>query len=436
MPRPPSRSRRLRSWLARAWGFVPFSGPGLLAGGAAWGAFVYYGRGQSDFVVRAAAIAVLAVLAISVVGVTLAAVWVGWPLWRSRHRTGQGQVEAVVDVGDPHETGLWISRLRWWPLVQVELRWAAPERVAVSLVGEGALAAERVVFGERGKADEVERVVTLADLFGLARISFRRRWAAHLVVRPAVTVVDLAAAIRHAAGDGHAHPAGEVEGDLVEMRRYSPGDPMRMILWKAYARSRRLLVRMPERAVAPQPSTVAYFVAGAGDEPSASVARTFVEAGLLGPDFAFGADGAERPATTPAEAIDAIIESVRFRGEGGAGLAAFAGAVSRERLGRCILFVPGEPGPWQQPLAAFVRGLPAPPVVIASADGVFAPPRSGWGARVKSWLRQPVPMAGADLRALPRLYDALRALDAPVKVVHRSGGRVLAESEIDALRHA
>lgn len=435
MPRPPSRSRRLRSWLVRAWGFVPFSGPGLLAGAAAWGAFVYYGRGQSDFVVRAAAIAVLAVLAISVVGVTLAAVWVGWPLWRSR-RSGQGRVEAVVDVGDAHETGLWISRLRWWPLVQVELRWAAPERVAVSLVGEGALAAERVVFGERGKADEVERVVTLVDLFGLARVSFRRRWAAHLVVRPAVTVVDLAAAIRHAAGDGHAHPAGEVEGDLVEMRRYSPGDPMRMILWKAYARSRRLLVRMPERAVAPQPSTVAYFVAGAGDEPSASVARTFVEAGLLGPDFAFGADGAERPATTPAEAIDAIIESVRFRGEGGAGLAAFAVAVSRERLGRCILFVPGEPGPWQQPLAAFVRGLPAPPVVIASADGVFAPPRSGWGPRVKSWLRQPVPMAGADLRALPRLYDALRALDAPVKVVHRSGGRVLAESEIDALRHA
>ncbi|MCB9527011.1 MAG: DUF58 domain-containing protein [Myxococcales bacterium] len=424
MPRRRTRLRRLRARLARWWGYVPISGPGLLAGAAAWGAFAWYGRGQSDFVVRAAAIVVLAVLAISVLGVTLAALWVFWRL----DRAGDGRVEAVVDVGDRHETALRVPRLRWWPLVTIGVAWERPAAVEVALVGDGALARERVVFTARGKAERVVRVFTVSDLFGLARLAFTRRAAAHLVVRPALTTVDLAAAIRHAAGDGHAHPAGEVEGDLVEMRRYAPGDPVRMILWKAYARTRRLLVRMPERAVAPQPSTVAYFVAGEGDEPSASVARTFVEAGLLGPDFTFGADGAEKPATTPAEAIDAIIEAVAHRDSGGAGLAAFAAAVPRERLGRCILFVPGDPGPWQDHLAAFVRGLPAPPVLITSADGVLA--------RRRSWLRQPPPTRGSDLRALPRLYDALRALDAPVKVVHRSGGRVLAESEIDALRHA
>lgn len=423
-PRPRSRTR-LRAALARAWGVVPLSGAGVVAALLAGGAFVWYGRGQSDFVVGAASLVALGVVAVSVLGVAVG----GLVVWR-RLRDGDGVVEGLAEVGQSLETGLWVPRLRWWPLVQVALTWRRPAAVTVHLDDEGALARERVVFGERGKSEAVERVVRVSDIFGLAKLEFARRWSARLVVRPSMTTVDLAAAIRHAAGDGHAHPTGEVEGDRVEMRRYAPGDPMRMILWKAYARSRRLLVRMPERAVAPQPSTVAYFVAGPGDEPSASVARTFVEAGLLGPDFTFGADGRATPATTPAEAVDAIVSSVAHRDEGGAGLARFAEAVPRERLGRCIVFVPGEAGPWQAHLARFVQSLPAPPVLIASADGVLARD-TRW-----SWLRQPAPEAGANLRGLPSLYDALRALDASVSVVHRSGGRVLAEAEIDSLRHA
>ena len=49
------------------------------------------------------------------------------------------------------------------------------------------------------------------------------------------------------------------------MRAYGHGDPMRHVLWKTFARSRRLLVRMPERAIAPSPTTVAFLIAGPGE---------------------------------------------------------------------------------------------------------------------------------------------------------------------------
>src|SRR5207302_1043248 len=99
------------------------------------------------------------------------------------------------------------------------------------------------------------------------------------------------------------HPRGKPDGELIEMRSYAPGDPMRMILWKVYARTGQLLVREPERAVARCQKSLVYFVAGSGDSASAGVARTALETGLFGPDFVFGADGRGAPATIPADAI-------------------------------------------------------------------------------------------------------------------------------------
>src|SRR4029079_3371216 len=91
------------------------------------------------------------------------------------------------------------------------------------------------------------------------------------------------------------HPAGRQDGDLVEMRNYGVGDPMRHILWKTIARTHRPLVRTPERAIAPAPITVAFLVAGAADEPTAATARLYLERGMFGPDFLFAADGPAPP---------------------------------------------------------------------------------------------------------------------------------------------
>ncbi len=69
-------------------------------------------------------------------------------------------------------------------------------------------------------------------------------------------------------------------------------------------------------------AVLAAFVAGAvaapGDEPSASTARLFLEQGLLGQDFVFAADGAPRPTSSAAEALEQVIRSRAHRGAQGA----------------------------------------------------------------------------------------------------------------------
>ena len=86
-------------------------------------------------------------------------------------------------------------------------------------------------------------------------------------------------------------------GDRVEMRQYVAGDSPRMILWNVYARTRKLMVRVNERAFMLRPGACAYLIAGPGDEAAASVARTVIERKLLGESWAFGADGSPDPAT-------------------------------------------------------------------------------------------------------------------------------------------
>ena len=67
-------------------------------------------------------------------------------------------------------------------------------------------------------------------------------------------------------------------------------DSPRLILWKVYARTRRLFVRTSERALEAAPRTCAYLVADPQDEAAATLARTVLERGLLGDRWRFGAD--------------------------------------------------------------------------------------------------------------------------------------------------
>ncbi|MCA9538099.1 MAG: DUF58 domain-containing protein [Myxococcales bacterium] len=419
-------TRRARVWrlLRPVRDAVPLTVFGATTLLAAWAVLLFYGRGQADFVLRAGMYVTGAVVAASLLSVLLAT---GALFLRVRRLTTE-PVEGHVETGQQRE-GLRLPRFAWWPLVVIDLSWRTPEGVDVKLAPERGADRERFTPTERGRPIAVVRAFTVRDIFGFAALTFSRRADATLRVAPARAQVDLSAALRHLAADGHAHPSGELVGDLVEMRRYAPGDPLRLVLWKAYARTRRLLVRMPERAIAPEPSTVAYFVAGPGDEPSASVARAFVEGGLLGPDFTFGADGTEALARTPEAAVEAIIDSVYQRARGGAGLTTFAAQVDPARLGSCVLFVPTTPGPWLTAVAAFAKRAPAPPLLLLTLDGGFAekPPR------LRHWLWRAPAEETDDLAGLRSVYDAVRALGAPVYVVHRGSGQVLDAAQIEAL---
>jgi hypothetical protein len=411
-----ARLVRLARRAGRALEKVPLRGPGLvLLGAGAYAAFLV-GRAESDYLLYPAGLGAIGLVALCALTVGAAALVLRRAV--TRHAPiAPDDLETLA----PRRTGFRFPRLGAWPLVEVTMRWEEPATVEVTLEPEGRFFEEVIVARERGRHPSVTRRFTVHDLFGLTAVSFRVTSPGPLRVAPtpAVAGAELAASYSH--GDSFSHPAGRPDGDLVEMRAYGHGDPLRHILWKTFARTRRLLVRMPERAIAPRPVTVAFLVTGAGDEPTASVARLYLERGFFGPDFVFAADGADRTTAKPHEAVEQIIDSAAARAQGGAALEGLGGSVERAQLGSCVIFAPPIDGAWRGRVSTFARRLPSPATVVIGVDGEPADGRRGLVSRLL-WTR-PADEVLPD--RLPALRAALEAEGLRVQVLHRRTGQVL-----------
>jgi hypothetical protein len=384
-----------------------------------YGAEVVYGDGRHDSVVQALAKGGLGVVAGAAALVVLVALWL-------RFRRQGPPAPLAFEAGSPFRTGYSLGPIGWLPLIRIELAWEQPGAVVRTVAGRKGVV-EEVTAGGRALRGEVVRRVRVSDLFGLARITFRRRLGQEVRVAPNCgRVRTLALFPQNVAGDVLAHPDGQAEGDRLEMRRYGPGDPLKHVLWKVYARTGRLLVRTPERAVAPCEKTMAYLVAADGDEPAAGVARAVLEGGLLGADFLFGADGGE-PVRTPAEAVELILRSAAIRGEGAAGLEAFLNRGESLGLKACLLFVPPRPGAWLERVARLVAARRGPFRAVIGTDGL-AP--AGRGRFLKRLLLRAAPEPRSDAADVRRVYQQLQRLGADVCVVDRALGRLVPPTDL------
>lgn len=421
-----ARWRAVRRLAARLWEPVPPTALGLVLVAVALSAFFSLGKDRSDHVVYALAAVALALVAISNLVVAAAALVLA-RLVRSRPA---GVPEALMS-GVEATTTFTCPTLRFWPLVQVDLDWVEPDAVAVALEPDGASFVERVTPAERGLHPRVVRRFTVRDIFGFASVRFRRAWAQPVRVSPALGRADARLAIRRATADGYSHPSGQPIGEMVEMRRYVHGDPMRHVIWKTFARDRTLMVREPERAIAPRPAMVAFFVAAPDDEPSASTARLFLEQGLLGADFFFAAEGAPRATHQPKEALEQVIRSRAHRDTQADGLGALFRTVDRARLDNLVIFAPASIGPWIDKVLSAARRLPLPPMVIVTVDGGLEPASRG---RLSRLLWEQDDRTHPTLRALPAVYDRLNGANVDLRVVHRPTGRRVEPAQIDAMR--
>jgi hypothetical protein len=393
--------------------------------GAYW-VFSAYGRDQSDMVLYAAG-----ALAMAFVVLSLLCVLVGSGLAVLLSSRGSDE-EAQVNTGDQVETGFSVPNVGLWPVVEVAVWWDKPADVDVRWVPKGARLIEWISPRSRGHIRHISRRYMVRDIFGLASLSFSATGLLRLKVAPQAAQVDLSVALRDVSGDGYSHPVGQPEGELIEMRRYSPGDPLRLVLWKTFARTRRLLVRVPERAVMPQRSSVAVMIAGPEDEASASVARTFMEQGLLGADYQFFADGEEQPARDLGACVDRLVRSAHAREQSGEVLVRLLAQVDKAQLANCVVFVPAAPGPWVERLHAFAQQVPTPPSVIIGVDGELTQPAPVTWRR---WLQREPPRAeNKALRALPALYDQLASVGGPVRMLHRGDGQLIDDVALDGLR--
>lgn len=403
----------------------PLTPAGLFLAG--FGAFIYFrfAEKEADFILLGFGLCAMGLVALSLLFVLLHALVVFVHL----RKLPVGLPESLT-VGVEAESSFRLSRYRWLALADVRWDWVEPDAVEVRLVPDGAHFRELVTPRERGRYLEVARRFSIDDIFGFANLRFARRWATTLRIQPVPGRAELTLAIRRATDDGYSHPSGQPLGELVEMRRYAAGDPVRHILWKVFARSRKLMVREPERAIAPKPAMVGFFVAGPNDEPSASTARLFLEQGLLGADFVFAAEGSARPTSDVGEAIEQVIESRAFRDSGADSLAPLLRTVDRGRLDNLVVFAPASDGAWVDKVLAAAKRLPLPPTVVMTVDGQLDGKKARGLGRLL-FRHEPRPRS---LDEVPEVYERLKTAGVELRVLHRQSGAAIDQHGIDAWR--
>jgi hypothetical protein len=411
--------RRVAPGVQRARELFPLTTSGVLVAlGSAW-AFQYFGMGRIDLILL-----VIGAIGLALVGLSVIAVGVGALAIRPWIAQIQEAGVRTLECGVWSQSGVRLPALRWLPFVHIAWRWVSPD-ARVTIDREGKWLLERVLPRRRTIADNVERHIDITDVFGLAGITLRHRAAGRVTVIPGAGALNRIRVVKGLAG-GHdlSHPDGPPTGDRIDLRPYAPGDPVRLVLWKVFARSRRLVVRTPERAISPVQKTIAYMVAGASDEASAGAARSALEDGSLGEDWVLGADGTDTTTSDVAEALTVLARSgAAAEAVQGIGLQAFLSGDATSVGSRAIVFVPATPGVWLPRAAAAAQAAQTSIEFVVAFDGIN---RAAVQARWKRLVMQRAhdDVAGAvPIQELRKVVDALQATGAGVTLLDRKLGR-------------
>lgn len=425
--------RRFAEATRRGLDLFPLTGLGVLVAVAATAALVLYGLRRLDLVllVVGGAFVVLTVLGLLAVVATS----IGLALHLRRRPGGGEPVE--VECGYSHRTGFSLGGVRFIPLVDVTWTWAEPPAELKIVVERGRLV-EEVVGRRRGIVSGVARRFEVRDVLGLCAIAWVWRDRQPLRFVPTMGALRNIEVVRGmSAGEDLPHPEAPAEGGPFDMRPYSAGDPIRFVLWKVFAKTRDLVVRTPERALAPARQTAAYLVTGHADEAAAGAARLAVTAGALGSGWTLGADGCPEPAKTAGGAVELLTRSAATaEARGGADLADFIAHHAERQSARLVVFVPGRPGPWMPPVAAVVREVGERLELVICVDGIVRGRKGrSWAAALQQ--RSPGEAAEATLATVDELQAVLHGLrGAKITVVDRRAGQIFGAEHLRAMEAA
>ncbi len=323
-------------------GFFPLTLTGFLLLALSCLTFWFVGIKRQDLVLLAVGF-IGGLMALLMVLLTTAAA----PLIHCRFQRGATRSGLALECESLLETGFLQPLPRWLPLLECSWTWEYPLNTTVQTWTHRDRHKEFILSHRRGSHREIRRRITLRDVLGLTAIEWTVKELSEIRFLPAKGALDRMTLLDGlTGGDDLSDPRGRPEGDRIDMRQYTPGDSPRMILWKVYARSRKLLVRVPEHAVTARQRFCAYFIAGDGDEPGAGFMRTVLERGFLGENWRFGADGTLAFTGRADEALDFLIRSSGAAGETGAGLSRFLNQAQLDGFAACLVVVPPIPGAW------------------------------------------------------------------------------------------
>lgn len=425
----------VNAWGRRAIDLQPLTISGFVAGVGGWFALFHYGLERLDFVLLVLGGAMLALTALALASTLVAASLLkckgGGAPTEDEEGTSEGGLEGECEWWV--RTGFRLPRRRWLPFSTITWEWLAPSaQLRAQIVGPSLV--EWVFVRRRGLYDSIVRRFDVGDVFGLTRVRFEveeRRKVRFFPSTGALERIDVMRGV--ASGDDFEHPEGPQQGAPYDIRPYAPGDPLRFILWKVFARTRELVVRTPERALSPARQALAYLVTDPRDEPAAGTARAAVDIGAFGKDWLFGADGSERDAGDAREALDLLTRSANSgEASGGSGLANFLARAARSGEQRAVVFVPPRRGPWLDRVLNAFDGRRGVMEFVVCIDGASdKKERSGW----RRWV------LGAEHDAQAQddwseVLEVVRALQGPrarVLVIDRRKGGVYSDAHLEKM---
>jgi uncharacterized protein (DUF58 family) len=418
VPGEPSRVlRRVMRFFVVASGWFPLSGLGLLCLLMVGGALRWIALAQQDLVLLSLCCGYLVLHAALLLLVLLRTALLGWHLRTAPAARPHG-AEAGRAYHLPAPAPLW----RWFPFVQVSWEWLEPD-ARVETSRKDGREHETVILARRGHYGRIVRRWTVTDCLGLNRIRFSRTQSGEFQVIPGTgRLSEQPLLVRWSNGDEVSDPRGDPNGDRIDMRQYSRGDSPRTILWKVFARSRRLMVRVPERAVAARPKVCAYMVTGPRDEAAAAVCRVMLEGQMLGPEWRFGADGAAGNDHHKEAALERICRSAQSRRPQPQQLAEYLHKAQQDGYGQAVVVLPldlaGDDVAVRDVLLR--SGVPVNVCVAIDGDGKLR--RPGW----HSWLLQPTENQGLQ-EQLARAARLWQGFGGSISLVDRRNGALLGD---------
>lgn len=419
---------RFKSVVRRVWqiglsirDLFPLTGLGILLTAASFYAVRAWAHAQLDLVVLVAGYVGLALAGLAVLMVSLVCL----VLKLSAARVfSDGSPMISLETLTPIRTGHSLAALRWLPLVGVRWEWLRPTHCGVDIKKEGSRAHETVLAQERGEFSNICRKVIVEDVMGLARLAFRHTRLTSVHISPSVgALATLPILTAHTGGEDLAHPYGQPEGDRLELRRYNLGDPARLIHWKLYARTRKLMSRKPELAVSTTHRVIGYLITGEFDDASAAAARLAIQHGGLGEEWLFSADGAQTAADTPEAALYLIRQSKQACPDGPTRLQDFVSHHTVREPASLVVFAPPvERSDWVAAVIRVSKQHPGPMRVIIALDGLPGPSHTRSLGRIFVAKPRKAPIESRQFNAL---LAKLRHAGIDCTVLERQSGRVL-----------
>ncbi|MBN1655810.1 MAG: DUF58 domain-containing protein [Deltaproteobacteria bacterium] len=409
---------RLFSLIRRIFDLFPWTPLGLLIAGASAVTLKLFAYAELDLVLLVVGYTTLALCVVSAIFVSAAAVFL-----KLHVRSSEPRQTLVLETKTAMETGFSIPSLFFVPLIQVRWGWEEPKVVRITRSRRRGRLHEVASFSDRGCFRVAVRRLVVEDAFGFCRIAIRVADQIALDVLPHLGGLrHLAALMSMTGGDELPHPMGIDAGDRLELKRYMAGDPARFIHWKVFARTRKLMIRAPERALTLSHRTAAFIVSGPDDDASAAVARLAIEKRLLGSDWSFGSDADIDGAGEIGEALAILMRSSGARGQNAGGIRAFLRRVEEQGPSSLIVFLPPRLSAWIEPILELAKTRRVHAVI--GIDGMSI------GKREPRWRRLislPAPQVGTPAEQLQQTVQALKKGKCQITVLDRVSGRAIGE---------